>query len=358
MTNNSHYIALSPQLPIRVLGNGTSLPQQQAYSHADLLKALPDYADWPESKIQTLAEKTQKKFGFHSRHWSISPKDILDSNFPHHTTSEDLAFQSAQLAYEQSHQTPIEFLVHGTTTTSRYTGSQAPAILQRLNSHAPGIELKAGCSTSLVSLHTAFAYLSMGYSNVMVSCAETLSKTVNPKQLETIFLLADGGASVWLEHNASAPQFIVNKSLYHTDGAFIDTYTTPGRLPPTTIDLHDGMYRMQGDGQKLREQAERRYNEMLDTLFPEKAQKQKISWVIPHQINRPLIDSILDKHQIHANVQWDADTVGNIGGSSVLYSLAKLIQSQQLKYGDEILLMSVGGGLSFAMQHWTWVEKL
>jgi 3-oxoacyl-[acyl-carrier-protein] synthase-3 len=53
-------------------------------------------------------------------------------------------------------------------------------------------------------------------------------------------------------------------------------------------------------------------------------------------------------------VIWDADRVGNIGGSSILYSLANALKGDRLNGSGDMLLMSVGGGLSFAGQLWTW----
>ncbi len=353
--------SLSPvslSLPLRVLGYGNHFPGDTPYKHIDLLQNHVEYKTWPPQKIKKLADKTLVKFGLNQRYIVSPPSKTLcgRANTSCDTTSETLALAATEKALASSPTTNIAALIHGTTTSSRYTGSQAPAILGKLGSQAPGIELKAGCSTSLASLHTALAYLNMGYENVMVSCAETLSKTINPNQLETLFLLADGAASVWLEKNEISPQCIVNKCLYHTDGAYIDTYTTPGRLPPNHDDLDQNNYTMKGDGQLLREQAKRRYQQMLDAFFPERDALNKVKWLIPHQINRALIDEIVDENNIRANIQWDSNDVGNLGGTSVLYSLTQLINSGQLKRGDDILLMSVGGGLSFAMQHWTWLE--
>ena len=47
--------------------------------------------------------------------------------------------------------------------------------------------------------------------------------------------------------------------------------------------------------------------------------------------------------------------IGNIGGASVLYTLSDAIQKNTFQAGDQILMMSVGGGLSYSMHLW---EKL
>src|SRR6185503_3112834 len=88
---------------------------------------------------------------------------------PDEETSELLALEAARRALGGHSGAELQAFIHGTTTTSRYTGSQAAAILGRLDSHASAWELKAGCSTSLASLHLAVALLGSGYDNVLVS---------------------------------------------------------------------------------------------------------------------------------------------------------------------------------------------
>lgn len=59
-----------------------------------------------------------------------------------------------------------------------------------------------------------------------------------------------------------------------------------------------------------------------------------------------------DTAGLTAELVWSADRVGNLGGTSVLFSLAEAWERRTFEPGDEILMMSVGGGLSYAMQHW------
>ena len=360
---------IEPDLRIRILGHGRTVPGAPI-SNADILARHPKTRGQPQSVLESLGKRLEARFGIGHRYLARLPGQAPDApgepgepaapgepgepaeHGAQEETSETLALRAARRAVAGHPDTAIGALVHGTTTTSRYTGSQAPAMLAALGSHAAGYEMKAGCSTSLASLHLAFSLLSMGHGNVLVSCAETLSKVIHPDLRETWFVLADGGAAVWMERDEDAPDFDVRRLLYHTDGRFVDMYTTRGKLPPSREALEAGGYALFGDGVALREQALRRYRMMLDCMFPGGAGLDRIRWLIPHQINRGIIDTLYRDTPLRAEMVWSAREHGNLGGTSVLFSLAEALEQDLFRPGDEVLLMSVGGGLSFAMQHW------
>ncbi|MDY7226123.1 3-oxoacyl-ACP synthase III family protein [Hyalangium rubrum] len=343
-------MTLEPRLSVQVLGHGRSWPGARPVSNAELLALDPEQQGRSPEALEALGRKLTARLGFSQRYLARLPSS--DGARADEETSESLALAAARRALGGRSGAEVEAFIHGTTTTSRYTGSQAAAILGQLGSHAAAYELKAGCSTSLASLHLAVALLGSGYGNVLVSCAETLSKVMNPALKETWFILADGGASVWLRREDVAPDFEIQRCLYATDGRLVDLYTTPGKLPPDKATLEQCGYCMFGDGARLREEALRRYREMLQALFPDGRGLERIRWVVAHQINRKLIEQVCQESGLNARLIWSADRFGNLGGTSVLFSLSEALEQGLFAPGDSVLLMSVGGGLSFAMQHW------
>lgn len=141
------------------------------------------------------------------------------------------------------------------------------------------------------------------------------------------------------------------KRVFSTDGQYVNAFTTQGVFPPTHEQIDSVGYHLVGDETLMKELAYSRYMQMLDNLLPTEKEKNEITWVIPHQVNRKLIDQVL--HESHLNnktIIWDADTIGNIGGASVLYTLARAVEEKLFDRSGKILLMSVGGGLSYAGQ--------
>jgi 3-oxoacyl-[acyl-carrier-protein] synthase III len=337
---------------VRILGVGRAVPAGPAVSNVALLSLDDALKSKGRDFLEKMGARIESKYGVAERFLTRRPwlagADTGD-------TSEDLAFEALKLAVCGKTRAAPSLLVHGTTTTSRYTGSQAAAILGRLGVVAPAYEVKAGCSTSLASLHMAVAFLGAGYSDVAVACAETLSKVMHPDVRETWFGLADGGAAIWLDTSDPSPDFAITRSYFSTDGRHVDLFTTRGRLPPTPGDLEARGYCLQGDKDELALVSREHYAAMLDLLFPSSSLLAEVDWIIPHQVNRELIGDVLRGRATRATIVWDAREFGNLGGASVLFSLARCIERGVFKTGDRILLMSVGGGLSSAAQVW---EKL
>ncbi len=336
-------------LPVRVRGIGTALPAGPPVRNIDLLALDPASRAKGPAFLRELGARIESRYGVAERYLVRRPGHDPASRG---LTSEDLAAEALGAAMDAAGGGAPSLLIHGTTTTSRYTGSQAAAMLGRFGLVAPAYDVKAGCSTSLASLHMAAAFLRSGYPDVAVACAETLSKVMHPGVRETWLGLADGGAAVWLARDEAAPEFVITRSYFSTDGRHVDLYTTRGLLPPTIEAIESNGYCLEGDKDRLAELAKERYAAMLDTLFPPSGPEAAIDWIIPHQVNRALIDDVLRPRRLGARVVWDAREVGNLGGASVLFSLACALGRGLFKPRDRVLLMSVGGGLSAAAQIW------
>lgn len=339
---------LSPYLKIKIRGQGRSWPSV-AYSNVELLKMNPETIGKDENVLNHLADKIQSKWGFKNRFLAQTPGEALN---PEAETSETLALKSVREALRQSPESHPEVFIHGTTTTRRYTGSQATSVLGKVGLQIPAYEIKAGCSTSIASLHLAQSLLKSGYKSALISCAETLSKVMHPQIRETWFGLADAGAAVWIEVDEESPDFTILKSGYSTDGRYVDMYTTTGDLPPRKEDIEQNKFSLSGDSSQLRDLSKERYLEMINLLVPTAGDRSRVKWLVAHQVNKGLIMEILDEIQWQPELIWSATEFGNVGGTSVLFSLAQALEEKKFQSGDEIIFMSVGGGLSFACQHW------
>ncbi len=340
---------MDARVNVRVRGAGRAVPAGPAVSNVDLLSLDPEMRTRDAAFLLELGLRIESKFGVSERYLAHRPRLRQPVRGE---SSEDLAFEALRIAIGECPSSSPSLLVHGTTTSSRYTGSQAAAILGRLGVVAPAYEIKAGCSTSLASLHMAVAFLRAGYPDVAVACAETLSRVMHPDVRETWFGLADGGAALWLERNDEAPDFAITRSLFSTDGRHVDLYTTRGLLPPTPDEVRANGYCLQGDGEQMGALARARYAAMLGELFSSDFPLSAIDWIIPHQVNRAIVDDVLRPYAVRAKVVWDAREFGNLGGASVLFSLARCVEQGVFRSHDRILLMSVGGGLSSAAQVW------
>lgn len=337
---------IHPRLRFHVRGSGCALPGE-AISNTELLMRHQDTCGLSPAVIHGLAARLRESYGLKNRHLAHVPgTDFADGE----ETAESLASKAVGNAIGASR--GIEAFILGSTTSRRYSGSQATAVLGNFGITAPAYEMKVGCSTSLAGLHSAFSLLSFGYPNVLIACAETLSKVADPANRESWLGLADGAAALWLDSKEGEHCFEATSCVFSTDGALVDLYTTPADLPPTPERAADGGYFLKGDAVSMRKHAFAHYAEMIDTLLPERADRSSIDWIIPHQVSQNLIEEVVSEKGLAGKLIWDADEIGNIGGASVLYSVARAISSGRFEAGQRILLMSVGGGLSCAAQVW------
>lgn len=339
---------LKPDIRFNITAASRFLPDSPPITNLEILQNFPRTAEHSQAFLAKFAEKIGEEFGFNTRYWCHKPWESLDNS--RDLTAESLATQAVRQLFAQlNHQAPAAFLL-GSTTNKRFTGSQAAAVLGQLGIDAPAYDLKTGCSTSLSTLHMAYALMALGYSNVLVSCAETLSKVIDPENEKTWIGLADGAAALFLEQH-DAGSFTIEKTFFSTDGQHVDAFTTHGVFPPTQEQIDTVGYHLIGDENHMKELAYAKYKYMLANLLPTEAEKKTITWVIPHQVNRKLTEQVLFENKItNKNIIWDADTIGNIGGASILYSLARAVEEKIFDRPGKILLMSVGGGLSYAGQ--------
>ena len=339
---------LQPNIRFEISAASRVLPESKPVTNLEILQNFPRTADKSQAFLEKFAEKIGEEFGFHQRYWCHKPWESLDAS--RELTAESLAIRCVEKLLATHKPETIHAYLLGSTTNKRFTGSQAAAVLGELGLSAPAYDLKTGCSTSLSTLHLAYALMAFGYKNVLLSCAETLSKVIDPENEKTWIGLADGAASLFLEKNP-AGSFTIEKTFFSTDGQFVDAYTTKGVFPPTQQQMETVGYHLIGDETLLRELAYSRYTTMLKHLLPTKEDKKAITWIITHQVSRKLIEQLLDESQLsNKTLIWDADSIGNIGGASITYTLARAVEEKIFDRPGKILLMSVGGGLSYAAQ--------
>lgn len=338
---------IHPDCCFDILCAATALPDSKAVSNIDILQHFPRTANKSDEFYHKMDSMIRQDIGFCERYLTHKPWEPLPRA---KETSESLALKAVSHVFSQCNPKELQLFLLGSTTNKRYSGSQAAAVPGAYGLNVPAYDLKAGCSTSLATLHLTYALLCMGYDNAVVACAETMSTIMDPENEKTWLGVADGAAALWLQKNEIG-QFKVEKSFFSSEGQFVDAYTTRGTLPPTHEELDSVGYFLKGDETLLKELAESRYRAMLDKFLPSAVERAEVTWIISHQVNRRLIENLIKEYQLEKAVLfWDADKIGNIGGTSVLYTLAKAVKAGAFNRNGKLLMMSVGGGLSCAAQ--------
>ncbi|MBI2786108.1 MAG: 3-oxoacyl-ACP synthase, partial [Legionella longbeachae] len=155
---------LQPNIRFDFTAASRVLPNSPPISNLEILQNFPRTAEHPLSFLEKFAEKIGDEFGFYSRYWCHKPWESMNKSTD--LTSESLAIQAVQQLLKNDTNKEIHAFLLGSTTNKRFTGSQAAAVLGHLGIDAPAYDLKTGCSTSLSTLHLAYALMALGYTNV------------------------------------------------------------------------------------------------------------------------------------------------------------------------------------------------
>lgn len=336
-------------LGLRIRAAAGHIPSDCMYTSVEIMRRHPEFQGQSEGRYQIFSRRMIEEYGFEKRALTHFPGTPFA---PNEQSTETLALISLRAAMAQAPGWTPDVFVHGTTTSSRYTGSQATSIAGTVGWHLPSYETRCGCATSLGSMHLVWTLIKGGMEKAALTCSETLSKVINPASRDDWFGLGDGAATLFVERDETNPEFRVLRSVYFTKGELADLYTTPALLPPTAEALAAGGYFLKGDPLRLREEAKKGYNEMLSALIPEESERRKLKWIVPHQVNLGLVREVVAENELPGELILNAQEIGNIGGTSILYSLTDAINKKTFASGDRFLMMSVGGGLSIAGQLW------
>ena len=305
--------------------------------------------DWP-TKCEALGlspEYPEKVVGLKERYWTHWPGTPISHD---ETMAADLATEACQkaLAAANLKANDIDLFVLATTSPLKITSSTAGAVEARLGMEAPGIELKAGCSSGLYALMTAFSYMRMGAKRVLVCAAETLSKFAPPQAKEAVFNVADGAGALILESCADGAT--LKSAMLSMNGELGEKLIgTPGLLPPTVEAVERGQYFYAGDPKGLKETALEKYGAVFKAILPDAGiEASDLALYIPHQVNLALIKGVAQMAQIpEEKVFVNIQKYGNFGSATMLVALHEAKTEGRIKKGDHVALGVVGGGLTW-----------
>lgn len=289
----------------------------------------------------------KNKFGYELRYWVHDPwsdKDSSDS-----PNSLDLMLVVAEKAFQTSmvKKDDIDLVIAVTTTSPYYTSSLSTRVAHSLGLNCASYDFRSGCASGLYALINAYQNIATGARNVLIVCAETLSKLINTKT-NVGYAVGDASAAVILSKTDMKERGLHIGHL-GSEGKYADSFGVPGILPPTEKSIKEQDYSM-----KTMLDANDTISNAWDyiprhLLMQSGFNKHDIDLYIPHQVSMINImkgaNSIGLEEDKVMNVLRD---YGNCGSVSVFIALEKALQTGKLHSGAKGMLVAVGGGLSWA----------
>ena len=217
-------------------------------------------------------------------------------------------------------------------------------------------DIQAACSGFLYALEIANVFILSGrYKKIMVIAGDQLSVITDYTDRNTCPIFGDGCACVVLEANEDGNGII--DSFLQSDGS------TPGCLhqygggsihPASHETIDQRMHYIWQDGQTVFKHAVSKMEAACKQIIKRnRLNKKAIDWVIPHQANKRIIDSVARHLDIPIEkVMINIERYGNTSAATI--PLCLWDWESQLKKGDILLLTAFGAGFSWGAIYLKW----
>jgi len=304
-------------------------------------------ADLAARGIDTSDEWIVQRTGIHQRF--LAADDQYTS---------DLATAAARQALERAGLTPADIdLIIVATTTPDYTFPSTAALVQRNLGmhHGSAFDVQAVCSGFVYGVATADSFLKNKLATrALVIGAETFSRLLDWSDRTTCVLFGDGAGAVILEAETvedDAPERGVLASSLRSDGHHWDKLYTKGG-PSTTL----GMGFVHMEGKEVFRHAVGMITDVVRSVFDTTGYTvDDLSWFVPHQANRRIIDGAGQKLGIPPEkVIITVDRHANTSAASVPLALNEAFTDGRIKPGDLVMLEAMGGGFTWGASLIRW----
>ena len=307
----------------KIIGTGSYLPEN-IVTNEDLEKLVDTSSEWIISRT-----------GIHERHLTAEHEDVVT-----------MADAAGRKALEAAGLTPndVEMIIVSSTTPTMMFPSTASLLQERYGiSGCPAFDLNASaCAGFMYAFSIADQFIKTGMvKNALIIGSEMMSRIVDWSDRSTCVLFGDGAGAVVL--GASNEPGVLSTHL-HSDGAHKDVLYLPfskGKNP--------ALESIQMQGNQLFKLAVNILGDLFDeTLEANSVQKSDVDWLIPHQANIRIIQSMAKKLNLPmSRVTVTLDKQGNTSSASIPLALDGAIRDGRIERGQLLMMEGFGGGLAW-----------
>ena len=234
--------------------------------------------------------------------------------------------------------------------TAAYVASEIGA------TNAFGYDLQAACSGFLYGMSNSSNMIASGrYQKVLLIGADKMSSIIDYSDRTTSIIFGDGAGAVLFEPSESG--YGLEDEFLRSDGAgrtFLNIKGGGSLFPTSEETLKRGMHNLYQDGKAVFKYAvSEMANAIEQILKRNEIDQEKISYLVPHQANKRIIDAIakrigLPDEKVMTNIEYFGNTT-----AATLPLLLKDYESK-LSPGDRLVFAAFGGGFTWGAAYLTW----
>lgn len=314
----------------RIIGTGTYLPKK-ILTNEDLEKLVDTSDEWIYTRTGIKERRIAAADEFPSTMGIEAAKKALA----------DAAFEAKE----------IDMIIVSTMTADFQSSSTAALIQHGIGAvNAAAVDLQAACTGFIYALSIAKAYVESGmYRNVLLVATEKMSAFVNYQDRNTCVLFGDGAAAALVSDHGQGLALTAISLV--ANGGLADLFLVPAggaRLPATQETITAAQHYVKMQGQELFKQAVRSATQVAKTCLElAKVSENQISWLVPHQANVRIIDTLAKSFEIDPKkVVKTIEKYGNTSAASIPIALSELKAEHPFKTGEHLLLLGFGAGFT------------
>ncbi|MEX1023788.1 MAG: beta-ketoacyl-ACP synthase III [Planctomycetota bacterium] len=297
-----------------------------------------------------------------SDEWIVQRTGIRERRFAaEDQATSHLCVEAGQRALDDSgvRAEDLDLIICGTLSPDYLLPSTACLVQDRLGARKAGaFDCNAACTGFLTALATGECFIAAGRAKrVLVLGAETLSRFLDYEDRGSCILFGDGAGAAVLAPLEDCGQGEILKTSLGSDGSGYDFIhipaggsrhpTTPERLAAkeTTIHLR---------GRDVYRFAVKHMAQLIEEMM-EGYSMDELSLVVPHQVNRRIIDAALDRlGMTDEKVMINIHQYANTSAATVPIALDQARRENRIESGKLVVLVAFGAGLTWggALVRW------
>ncbi len=323
-----------------IAGLGVSVPER-VLTNLDL-----------EKMIETSDEWIRTRTGIRERH-------VVDDG----VSTSDLGAAAAREALGDAGVSPedLDIIVVATFSPDCPYPATACAVQAKIGAkNAAAFDVSAMCSGFVYGLSVAQQFVRTGAArNVLLIGAEVLSSVLDYQDRNTCVLFGDAaGAAVLVPCDGQPGREVLATTLGSFGEGFELLWAPAGgsRKPVTEEVVKRREQYLKMNGREIFKLAVHKFQQGIrDAADAVGWSLDEIDLVVPHQVNTRIIQAVVSRIGIAAEkfVQ-NLDRYGNTSAASIPLALYEAVKEGRLKSGDKLILVAVGGGVTWGSAAVRW----
>lgn len=294
-----------------------------------------------------------------SDEWITSRTGIQARRISHVQTS-DLATAAAQNALDCAgiEADQIDCVIVATCSPDTLIPNIASKVQANLGIQgAAAFDLNAACTGFVYGLETATRLLQAGsYRHALVIGAERLSFYLDWTKRDTAVLFGDGAGAVVLSRQSGDAVGLIEAQI-GCDAAGRDILSIPSF--GTAMDRFSPQapyWQFSFEGRDIFKRAVKGMSAAINTVLTRaELEKDQIDYVIPHQANIRIIQTLCDYLNLPADKAFiNIERYGNTSAATVPIALCEALEQGKIAPHSNILLAAFGAGLTWGAARLRW----